>query len=379
MTTTFQPTSTEPRLSVAVYAIARDEERHVERFMSGAKEADVVVVGDTGSTDGTIAALCSAKAVVHSISISPWRFDDARNAALSLVPAAVEVCVSLDLDEVLLPGWRAALQRAWTGEATRLRYRFVSSWIGKDEPGTVFLNDRIHARHGYRWKLPVHEVVEWTGEGPEKVAMCPGLEVQHFPDESKSRGGYLPLLERAANEAPDDPRVAHYLGREYWFHGRYSNSIRELQRSLDLPRAKWTAQRGEACRLIARCHASLGLEAERVAWLWKAVGEISTQRETWVDLAEALYQNGDFSGAYFASLRSLAINEPSPDYFNEGRAWGALPHDLLSISAWKLGLPDLAAEQAEIAANLAPHDERIQNNARFFRDRNSLAAAHTTA
>ena len=74
-------------LKIAVYAIAKNEEQHVERFMSSARAADVIVVADTGSTDGTVAALQSAGAAVHEIHISPWRFDDARNAALALVPA----------------------------------------------------------------------------------------------------------------------------------------------------------------------------------------------------------------------------------------------------------------------------------------------------
>ena len=72
-----------------------------------------------------------------------------------------------------------------------------------------------HARAHYRWRLPIHEVVAWYGEGDEPTVPSAEFSVHHHPDDSKSRGQYLPLLEQAAHEAPDDARIAHYLGREY--------------------------------------------------------------------------------------------------------------------------------------------------------------------
>ena len=44
-------------MRVYVYAIAKDEERHAERFMVSVSEADGVYVLDTGSRDGTAEAL----------------------------------------------------------------------------------------------------------------------------------------------------------------------------------------------------------------------------------------------------------------------------------------------------------------------------------
>jgi glycosyltransferase involved in cell wall biosynthesis len=155
-------------LKIVVYAIAKEEIRHVARFVDGARDADLIVVADTGSTDGTVEALRRAGAEVHSIFVSPWRFDDARNAALALTPADADVCVSLDLDEVLQPGWRAALEQAWTAKATRARYRFVASWNADGSPGLTFWNERIHARSGYRWRMPIHEVLLWCGAGEER-------------------------------------------------------------------------------------------------------------------------------------------------------------------------------------------------------------------
>jgi len=351
-----------------VYAIAKDEERHIGRFMASVRTADAVVVADTGSTDGTVEALRAAGASVAEILISPWRFDDARNAALAFVPADVDICVSLDLDEVLSPGWREALERAWVRGTTRLRYRFIASWTGDGRAGTVFWNNRIHARRGYRWQTPIHEVVVWCGEGAESVAMSEELEAQHHPFEQKSRAAYLPMLERAAAESPHEARTAHYLGREYFYARRHHEAIRELRRSLDLPLGAWPAQRGEACRIIARSHEALESAAEAQTWFWKAIAEHPGQRESWVDLSRCLYLCGDFAGGYYAARRALEITERDADYFNEAHAWGALPHDLLSICAWKIGLQSEAAEHAAAAAALDPLDERLRANVRFFHD-----------
>mgnify|MGYP002623297439 CR=1 FL=1 len=350
------------KLRVAVYAIARDEARHVERFLSSVADADRIVVADTGSSDDTVDRLRECGADVAEICIDPWRFDDARNAALALVPADVDVCVSLDLDEILQPGWRDALESVWTRQTTRLRYPFVSSWRPDGSPGVTFQNDRVHARSGYRWRLPVHEVIEWYGDGEERIVACDGFLVHHRPDEQKSRSSYLSLLCAAVRESPEDPRVSHYLGREYTFHSQPEEAIRELRRSLELPRNTWGPQRAEACRLIARSCEQVGRADEAMQWSWRAVAERPTQREPWVDLARALYQRSDFSGGYAAACRALSIVERAADYFSEPEAWGALPHDLAAICAWQVGLQEEAHRHATAALEFEPDNERLRRN-----------------
>ena len=95
-------------MKVAVYAIALNESMHVDRLASSAIDADYRVVADTGSTDDTVERLKKAGVTVHKIAIRPWRFDDARNAALALLPADADVCVTMDMDEFLEPGWRGS-------------------------------------------------------------------------------------------------------------------------------------------------------------------------------------------------------------------------------------------------------------------------------
>ncbi len=74
-------------MRIAAYTIALNEEKHVHRWLEATKDADIRVVADTGSTDRTVQLLQGApNVIVHQISVQPFRFDDARNAALALLP-----------------------------------------------------------------------------------------------------------------------------------------------------------------------------------------------------------------------------------------------------------------------------------------------------
>ena len=56
---------------IAIYTIAKNEEKYVEQFMSTAKEADYIIVLDTGSTDNTVNKLRELGATVYQKSIVP--------------------------------------------------------------------------------------------------------------------------------------------------------------------------------------------------------------------------------------------------------------------------------------------------------------------
>ena len=60
-------------MKIVVYAVALNEEKHVKRFCDAAKDADMIVVADTGSTDDTVKLLEAEGVFVHHISIKPWR------------------------------------------------------------------------------------------------------------------------------------------------------------------------------------------------------------------------------------------------------------------------------------------------------------------
>jgi glycosyltransferase involved in cell wall biosynthesis len=349
-------------VKICVYAISKNEEKFAARFCEAAKEADLIFVADTGSTDNTRPFLRHAKATVREISISPWRFDDARNAALAMLPDDIDVCVSLDLDEVLQPGWRQEIERVWTPGTTRLRYGF--DW----GCGIVFKYEKIHARHGYRWHHPCHEYPV-ADRIVEKYASTDMLMVIHKPDSSKSRGQYLDLLRVSIEEDPHCPHNAFYYARELSFNGKWQEAIDQAKRYLELPRATWVHERCYAMRVISRCCQELGDWGASLSWLRKATSEAPDSREPWAELAMACYRCSRWAEGFGAAMTCLGITNRELVYTADPEVWGHLPHDLASIAAWNLGLYEVACEQAMKAVELAPDDLRLRRNLEYTKSK----------
>lgn len=353
-------------MKVAVYAIALNEEKHVERFLSSAADADLVLVADTGSTDGTRGefrthqrARGSPYEVDYSdISIRPFRFDHARNAALALVPADVDVCIALDLDEVLKPGWREALERQWKiGETTRANYRFVLD-AGK---GSEMVGVRIHARHAYDWRHPCHEALYAKRGVAERVDYIDGLEIEHLQDKTKDRSGYVKMLEAAVADAPEDSRMLFYYGRELMYGAQWGESYEVFKRYL-ATQDGWKSQRAEAMRYMARCCFRRFTVEEGGGWLLQACLECPDERINWLEFAENCRQRSDWAGGLWGIQKALNCEPRPPVGYFEPWQLDVGPYDIGSLCAWYLGLSEQAIAWANQALFLDPHNERLVKN-----------------
>lgn len=349
------------KYKVCVYAICKNEEKFAARWMQSMAEADGVYVLDTGSTDGSAEALRALGARVETEIITPWRFDAARNRSLELVPGDADICVCVDLDEVITPGWRACLEAAWLPGAGQARYKYVWAFREDGSEDVVFNGEKIHARHGFRWVHPVHEVLRCEG-APRPAVWVPGMQIDHHPDAAKSRAQYLPLLEMAVAEEPEDDRNMHYLGREYLFRGQYHKCLETLERHLRMPTAAWRDERCASCRYMARACAALGDPVGQEACLLRAAAEAPHLREPWLDLARFYYGREAWPGVLFACRRVLSIASQPQTYICESACYGPLPWDLLSIACWHLGLTDDARSALAEALRLAPDDPRLLKN-----------------
>lgn len=346
-------------MQVAVYAIAKNEKDHVARWAESAAEADDVILVDTGSRDGTIGVARKAGVTVEKINVNPWRFDVARNMALDLVPGEIDYCIALDLDEVLVPGWRAALETAAEQHLTRPRYRYTWSWNPDGTPGLIYGGDKIHRRHGYRWRHPVHEVLR-----PVDVDETQGwidLEIHHYPDSTKSRGSYMPLLKLSVDEDPDDDRNAFYYARELMYAGQGGEAATEFRRHLALPTAVWAPERSASMRYLAACEPD-----QRETWLLRAAAEAPWHREAWVALAELYYERGDWPSCFGVARRALTIREQPLEYLNEADAWGSKPHDMAALAAHHLGLQADAIVHGLDAISADPTDDRLRANLGYY-------------
>lgn len=350
-------------MKIVVYGISKNEEKFAERWMQSMSEADEVVVLDTGSDDQTVSLLREAGAKVVTEEISPWRFDTARNRSLDLVPEDADICVCTDLDEVFQPGWRKLLEDAWEEGCSQASYRYTWNFTAQGQEGIVFWIEKIHARHDFRWVHPVHEVLQWVGEGlPGKIITVDGLQLNHHPDPHKSRGQYLPLLELSVKEAPRDDRNMHYLGREYLYKGRWDDCIRTLKHHLLMPEATWKDERAASMRYIARACKQKKERETAKNWYLQAIAEAPHLREAYMEMAWTLYEEEEWEGVLYFTGCALKIAQRPKTYISESFAWGSLIHDLRSIAFDRLGLYEKGLAEAKKALELEPENERLQKN-----------------
>lgn len=334
-------------MKICVYAIASNEEKFAERWAeSVVPEADGVYVLNTGSFDKTSEIL--KEHGVHVTEREPinreWRFDEARNESLALVPEDADFVLCIDLDEVISKGWRKELEEALlkSDGATRVHYTYVWDHFPNGDPARVFTFDKIHARHGYRWKRPVHEILEKTSEGDEVVALVRRIRIDHWPDSSKGRGGYLPLLKTAVAEDPD-PQLHYYLCREYCFHEEWDNCISACEAFLSR-RIGWYAERASARRYEGLAYLGRGDVQSAINCFESGYREDASHRECLMELMRLYTKRREWDKVIEVSGRLFDSGSPTDDYITELVCWREEPLLLYADALWNVGRTSEASE-----------------------------------
>lgn len=352
------------KYKICVYAIAKNEEKFAKRWFDSAKDADEIVVLDTGSTDRTVEIMKGLGIKVEQKLFEKFRFDEARNESLKLIPSDTDICICLDIDEILCDGWRKLLEKQWSDDVSRARYKYVWNYTQNGSEGYVFYADKIHSPKNFKWKNAVHEVLDHTGEFCKTITL-EGFEIYHRADQQKSREQYLNLLELAVKEDPQNDRNMHYLGREYMFKKRYSDAIYTLKKHLDMPTALWKDERSASMIYIAKCYMNMNQPAIAKTWLYKAIAEAPHLREPLYETAAFLYLSGNWQGVIYFANEALKIKTRTDSYITSPAAWGDYLYDILSVAYFHTGDHILARESALKAYEISK-SKRIKENISLF-------------
>lgn len=344
-------------MKLAVYAIAKNEAKHVERWYESVKDADEIIVLDTGSTDGTQKLLSELPGVrVASMSFEPFRFDTARNAALNLVSLDVDYCMFMDLDETMPKGSIAAIRKAIAKtQKDMYALRLVFQFDHKRQPVVSYPREAVHKRNDFYWKYPVHELLA-NHHGQYSYEELP-VQVFHEPDASKERSSYLSLLEMAVEENPDDPRQAQYLGREYMYQGRPFDAQMWLKRHIQMePHGPF---RSESASYIAQCFLMLEGQLEEAldeaeAWYYRAIAEFNSAREPYCELADLYFKCHEFECAIGMLKSALRITEqPSVAMIHRDEYYTHWPHHMLAACYFNIGNVQAAKHHIQEAMKTA--------------------------
>lgn len=356
-------------LIITVYAIAKNEEKFVDRWYKSMCEADNIVVLDTGSTDNTVKKLKEKGVTVKPLLISPFRFDVARNESLKLIPQNTDICVCTDLDEIFEPGWREKLEKNWKENTQILKYRYVWNVLENSEDGITFLYEKIHKLNNFKWVNPVHEILQpLTPIKPDEIVVCKDIVLRHYPDPNKSRNQYLNLLELSVKEDPNNDRNTHYLAREYMFKELYSKAIKMFKKHLILPSATWKDERSASYRYIGDCYLKLNKSNLAKKAYEKAIKESFNIREPYLSLAEFYYNKKNYLNCAFVLKNMLEIKTKNLTYITHPNCWNDYPLDMLSFCYYKLNKFDLACFYAQKAILINPNNQRLKNNLKIYEE-----------
>lgn len=347
------------KLKIAIYTIAKNEENFVDRWASSNTDADLRIVCDTGSTDNTVNKLKEHGVNVYNISVIPWRFDDARNAALNLVPNDVDICIWQDLDEILLPGWREELEKNWEPKTTIANHRYRNN----NHPWQW--HSKIHARSDCIWTGAVHETLKWFV--PEKAIWISDIYLDEKQDIKKDRTNYIKLLEKKINEGDRDWRTYYFLANDQYKENKINDAIENREKSYIL------CNDGDVVKSYIARNIAINYTAKedfKNADLWFHIAlQHGNERETWYSIADYYYKKKEWDRCYLAAVRCLAIIERRDGFTYDPAAWGTLVYDYASMSAYYIGLYSKALEYGRIACELEPNNERLKNNLEFFQEK----------
>jgi len=294
-------------MKIAVYTIALNEEEFVERWYNSVKDADYILIADTGSTDRTVEIAKSLGINVFNISIKPFRFDDARNAALALIPDDIDMCVSLDMDEVISEGWREELEKMTGNQITYV--------FNNDHAEYSFVNNRIHSRHGYRWKFLMHEGIVQDRTLPD-IQFCNMIEVTHMPNRDKPRNQYLDLIKAALDENPTIARYYKYYTDALVSMERFEEAEEYYLKMLEIPGFS-NSDSAHVYRILSRI-----IPEKFGEYILCCLGEVPDRREPYYYIAKWYGEQERWEECFVWCEKALEVKEITVDIFKDNDAWG---------------------------------------------------------
>lgn len=352
------------KYKVCIYAICKNESKFIKRWYESIKGADYICVLDTGSEDDSLEILKKLNIKVKQKIIKPWRFDVARNESMKLIPKDADICICLDLDEIMLPGWKEELHKIWNDKITRINYKYNWSLDENNKPIISFYANKIHKNGYYKWTHPVHEILTQLKE--EFSLTTDNIIINHYPDSTKSRSSYLPLLELSIKEDPTDDRNMHYLGREYMYYGKWNECIDTLIKHLSLPSATWKDERCASMRFIAASYIKLKRYDEARMWLDKAMAEAPYLRDAFTERMILEYNLKNYEKSIKYGKKALKIKARVYSYINSEHSWNETIYDIMSINYYMIGNKKEGLKYLNKALKINPNNDRIKNNKKYF-------------
>lgn len=354
---------------ICVYAICKNESQFVDKWYESVKEADEIIVVDTGSKDNTVELLNKYEKIkVYEKNYNPWRFDTPRNYALSRSSSQCNIFVSIDLDEVFEPGWVDILREEWVeGLHSRAVYKYAWSHTEDGQPARIFMANKIH-NLDWHWQYPVHETlargVSSSHSEEETLNLWDKIYIHHYPDKTKSRGSYFHLLKKRVEEDLNSDWYGRlYLAHEYYYQGLYKECIEFIEKSLLPHKQKYdNIEISNIYYFKGNCYKELNETGLAIVSYSLGIEADNLYRENYLGLADIYNLSNRYNSAIGVIEDCLLNTSRRYSWLEKDTSWVSDPYDLLSVAYFYKG--DYAQSYYNVtkALKLNPLDNRLQSN-----------------
>lgn len=161
---------------VCVYAICKNEAKNIEKWIKSVKDADLIYIVDTGSTDNSVDII---KNMIQTMDTNingtdyiqeEFSFAKARNFALSQAKKKITyifgnetynnwVFIALDLDEFMMQNGIEQIRSIWMNYFDTMELHGVSLDESLNIESTTPVNHKVHSAD-FHWVRDVHEIIE---------------------------------------------------------------------------------------------------------------------------------------------------------------------------------------------------------------------------
>ena len=224
-------------IKLSVSMIVKNEEALLPNCLNSIKEADEIIIVDTGSKDKTKEIALTFTDKVYDFE---WCDDFAKARNFALSKCTGEWVLSIDADEVLDKGG----------------IKKVKELIGKTKKDAIGIEMKSSTYHFWvprlfkkisdnMWNGRIHETLSYKEYENTQIGITFGTSPAHKFDPQRN----LRMLEKAVEDNPKDARALYYLGREYGYYKEYEKVQETLEKYISL--STWLPERADAFFMLA--------------------------------------------------------------------------------------------------------------------------------
>lgn len=233
---------------LSVSMIVKNEESCLRDCLESVKEADEIVIVDTGSNDRTIEIAKEYTDKVYYGDEYLWRDDFSFSRNQSLDKCSGDWVLTIDADETLEADGIKKIKEIIKDTKEQALFIKVKGKNG----GSVHKSIRLFKKGNIKWKGQIHNYLSVNDGGKIDVTIEYGYSDAHKKDPDRA----LRILSKVVKENPASIREKYYLAREHWYRKDFKQALYYYDYYLET--ANWSPEMADAYLMKGYCYWNLG-------------------------------------------------------------------------------------------------------------------------